>query len=134
MEIKRSGSRPSGKVPSDYFTGTVRLDPAIDPHEGSNLLAGHVTFEPGARTHWHTHPKGQSIIITFGRGWIQREGGPVEEVYAGDIVWFEPNEKHWHGASPDSAMSHYAIQETVDGKSADWLEPVSDSQYKRTSR
>lgn len=134
MEIKRSGCRPSGKVPSDYFTGTVRLDPAIDPHEGSNLLAGHVTFEPGARTHWHTHPKGQSIIITFGRGWIQREGGPVEEVYAGDIIWFEPNEKHWHGASPDSAMSHYAIQETVDGQSADWLEPVSDSQYQRTNR
>ncbi|WP_297327157.1 cupin domain-containing protein [uncultured Bartonella sp.] len=131
MEIKRSGSRPSGKVPAEFFTGTVRLDPAIDLHQGSNLLAGHVTFEPGARTNWHTHPKGQAIIITFGRGWIQREGGPVEEVSAGDIVWFEPGEKHWHGASPESAMSHYAIQETVNGKSADWLEPVSDEQYKR---
>lgn len=132
MEIKRSGSRPSGKVPSEYFTGVVRLDPAIDPHEGSNLLAGHVTFEPGARTNWHKHPKGQSIIITFGRGWIQRDGGPIEEVYAGDIIWFEPGEKHWHGASPDSAMSHYAIQETVDGKSADWLEPVSEEQYRKS--
>lgn len=132
MEIKRSGCRPSGKVPSEYFTGVVRLDPAIDPHEGSNLLAGHVTFEPGARTNWHKHPKGQSIIITFGRGWIQRDGGPIEEVYAGDIIWFEPGEKHWHGASPDSAMSHYAIQETVDGKSADWLEPVSEEQYRKS--
>lgn len=132
MEIKRSGCRPSGKVPSEYFSGVVRLDPAIDPHEGSNLLAGHVTFEPGARTNWHKHPKGQSIIITFGRGWIQRDGGPIEEVYAGDIIWFEPGEKHWHGASPDSAMSHYAIQETVDGKSADWLEPVSEEQYRKS--
>lgn len=129
MEIKRSGCRPSGKVPADYFTGTVRLDPAIDPHPGSDLLAGHVTFEPGARTNWHTHPKGQALIITFGRGLIQRQGGPVEVVSAGDIVWFEPGEKHWHGASHETAMSHYAIQETVNGKSADWLEPVSDDQY-----
>jgi len=131
MDIIRSGARPSTRMPAEYFTGTVRLDPVIDAHEGSSLLAGHVTFEPGARTNWHTHPKGQALIITFGRGFVQREGGTVEDVQQGDVIWFAPGEKHWHGATPDIAMSHFAIQEMVDGKAVDWLEPVSAAQYRK---
>lgn len=131
MEIIRSGTRPSGKVPADAFTGTVRLDPIIDQHDPSRITCGHVTFEPGARTNWHTHPVGQALIITFGVGWVQREGGPIEEVRPGDVVWFPPHEKHWHGAAPATAMSHFAIQEISDGKTVDWLEPVTDAQYKK---
>lgn len=131
MEIIRSGTRSSIHVPAEYFTGKVRLDPVIDAHEGSSLLAGHVTFEPGARTNWHTHPRGQALIITFGRGYVQRDGGPVEEIKQGDVVWFTPGERHWHGAAPDTAMSHFAIQEQVNGSPVDWLEPVSDAQYNK---
>lgn len=129
MEIIHNGKRSSVKGPEDWFTGTVRIDPVLDLHEGSDLLAGHVTFEPGARTNWHTHPKGQALIVTFGRGYVQREGGKIEEIQAGDTVWFAPHEKHWHGAAPDTAMSHYAIQQYVDGKAVDWLETVTDAQY-----
>jgi quercetin dioxygenase-like cupin family protein len=127
MDITLSGSQPSGKGPDDYFTGTVRTD---TPFKGSGALSGAtVTFEPGARTAWHTHPLGQTIIITFGLGRVQREGGPVEEVRAGDIVYFAPQEKHWHGAAPDNAMSHIAIAEMKDGKAVDWMEKVSDADY-----
>ncbi|KQU61641.1 cupin [Sphingomonas sp. Leaf339] len=127
MDIMRSGSRPSGKGPADYFTGTVRTDA---PFAGSGNLSGTtVTFEPGARTAWHTHPLGQTIIITFGLGRVQREGGSIEEVRPGDIVFFAPGEKHWHGAAPDNAMSHIAIAEMKDGKVVDWLEQVSDADY-----
>lgn len=127
MDITRSGSQPSGKGPDDYFTGQVRTD---TPFKGSGALSGAtVTFEPGARTAWHTHPLGQTIIITFGLGRVQREGGPVEEVRPGDIVYFAPEEKHWHGAAPDNAMSHIAIAEMKDGKAVDWMEKVSDADY-----
>jgi quercetin dioxygenase-like cupin family protein len=129
MRITRSGANASGKGPAEWFTGTVRIDPLFGA-EGSARAAGNtVTFEPGARTAWHTHPLGQVLIVTFGQGRVQREGGPIEEVRPGDVVWFEPNEKHWHGASPTSAMSPIAIQEAVDGKPVDWLEHVSDGQY-----
>jgi len=127
MDITRSGSQPSGKGPDDYFTGTVRTDA---PFKGSGALSGAtVTFEPGARTAWHTHPLGQTIIITFGLGRVQREGGPVEEVRPGDTVYFAPGEKHWHGAAPSNAMSHIAIAEMKDGKAVDWMEKVSDADY-----
>ncbi|WP_196793536.1 (R)-mandelonitrile lyase [Bartonella tamiae] len=129
MEILRSGTRPSLKGPQEWFTGTVRIDPIIDQHQDSNITSAHVTFEPGARTNWHTHPMGQSLIITFGHGWVQKEGGPIENVKAGDVVWFLPHEKHWHGASATTAMSHIAVQEMKDGKNVDWLEPVSDKDY-----
>jgi quercetin dioxygenase-like cupin family protein len=131
MKITRSGSQPSAKPPADYFTGTVRLDPMFQASEPSRVGAGHVTFEPGARSAWHTHPLGQTLIITSGLGWVQREGGPIEEVGTGDIIWFPPSLKHWHGASPTTAMSHIAIQESLNGKSVDWLEKVSDEQYRR---
>ncbi|UXM96284.1 cupin domain-containing protein [Bartonella sp. HY329] len=131
MEIIRSGSRSSVKLSPDYFTGTARLDAVIDEHQGANVTCGHVTFEPSARTNWHTHPKGQAIIITFGLGLVQKEGGPIEEVRPGDVVWFEPGERHWHGASPNTAMSHFAVQELENGKTVEWLEPVSDAQYSR---
>jgi quercetin dioxygenase-like cupin family protein len=131
MEITRSGSQPSGNGPEDYFTGTVRIDA---PFKGSGGLSGAtVTFEPGARTAWHTHPRGQTIIITFGLGRVQREGGPVEEVRPGDIVFFAPGEKHWHGAGPDTAMSHIAIAEVQDGTAVEWLEKVSDADYRGTA-
>ena len=127
MDITRNGSQPSGKGPVDYFTGTVRTDA---PFKGSGALSGAtVTFEPGARTAWHTHPLGQTIIVIFGLGRVQREGGPVEEIRAGDIVYFAPGEKHWHGAAPDNAMSHIAIAEMQDDKAVDWLEKVSDADY-----
>jgi quercetin dioxygenase-like cupin family protein len=127
MEIKRSGAQPSAKGSTDYFTGTVRIDA---PFKGSGSLSGAtVTFEPGARTAWHTHPLGQTLMVTAGLGRVQRDGGPVEEIRPGDIVWFEPEEKHWHGAAPDCAMTHIAVAEMKDGKAVDWLEKVSDADY-----
>lgn len=129
MEIKRSGSQPSGKGPEEYFTGSVRIDPLFSPPDPSRVAMALVTFEPGARTAWHTHPLGQTLIVTAGSGWVQREGGPVEEVKQGDVIWFPPGEKHWHGASPTTAMTHIAIQEALDGKVVEWLEQVTDDQY-----
>ena len=130
MEIRRSGSQPSGPGPSDWFSGTVRIDPLFSAPDPARVAGAHVTFEPGARTNWHTHPLGQTLIVTFGRGWVQREGGPVEAVAAGDVIWFEPDERHWHGATATTAMSHIAIQERLDGKAVTWLEPVTDDQYR----
>jgi quercetin dioxygenase-like cupin family protein len=131
MEIKRVGSQPSAKGPADWFTGTVRIDPLFQPTAPARAAAAIVTFEPGARTAWHTHPLGQTIIITAGLGWAQHEGGPVEEIRPGDVVWFPPGEKHWHGASPTTAMTHIAIQESLDGKVVDWMEKVADGQYRK---
>lgn len=129
MQIRRAGAKPSAKGPDDYFTGTVRIDA---PFNGSGNLSGAtVTFEPGARTAWHTHPLGQTLLVVSGLGRAQREGGDVEEIRPGDIVWFEPDEKHWHGASPDCAMSHIAIAEMKDGRAVDWLEKVSDADYEK---
>lgn len=129
MEIKRIGSQPSTKPPEEYFTGTVRFDPLHSPAEPARVAVLLVTFEPGARTAWHTHPLGQTLIITAGCGWVQREGGKKEEVHPGDVIWFESGEKHWHGATATTAMSHIAIQERLNGSPADWLEKVSDEQY-----
>ncbi len=129
MDIRRAGSQPSGKGPADYFTGQVRIDPLYNPSEPARIATALVTFEPGARTAWHTHPLGQTLIVTAGLGLAQREGGPVEEIRPGDVVWFEPGEKHWHGASPTTGMTHIAIQEQKDGKVVDWLEQVSDADY-----
>ena len=129
MEIRRCGSRPSGKGPAEYFTGTVRIDPQFEAANPPGVSGGSVTFEPGARTAWHTHPLGQTLIVTSGAGRVQRWGGPVEEIRPGDVIWIPPGEKHWHGASPTVAMMHIAIQEAVDGKVAHWLEKVSDEQY-----
>jgi quercetin dioxygenase-like cupin family protein len=131
MDIKRSGSEPSTKGPADWFTGSVRVDPLFRPQEPSRTSGAYVTFEPGARTAWHTHPLGQTLIITAGFGWVQREGGPVEEVRPGDVVWFPPGEKHWHGATSTTAMTHMAITETLEGKNVDWMEKVSDDQYRK---
>lgn len=131
MEIKRAGSQPSTKGNSDWFTGTVRIDPQIQTTAPARVAAGKVTFEPGARTAWHTHPLGQTLIVTDGFGLVQRQGGPIEEIRPGDIVWFAPNEKHWHGASPTTAMTHFAIQEQLDGRAVDWLEKVTDEQYRQ---
>jgi quercetin dioxygenase-like cupin family protein len=131
MNITRSGARPSGEGPAAYFTGRVRIDPLLEAPEPARLRSAHVTFEPGARTAWHTHPLGQMLIVTLGLGWVQREGGPIEEIRPGDVVWVPPGEKHWHGASPDVAMSHVAIQEALNGSAVDWLEKVSDEQYRR---
>jgi quercetin dioxygenase-like cupin family protein len=131
MEIRRSGSQPSGKGPANYFTGTVRLDPLFSPPDPARVAGALVTFEPGARTAWHTHPLGQTLIVTSGLGWVQREGGPVEEIRPGDVVWFAPDEKHWHGATPTTAMSHIAIQEKLNGLPVTWMEHVSDEQYRR---
>ena len=129
MQIYPSGSRPSGKGPADYFTGTVRIDPLLSPSEPARVAGALVTFEPGARTAWHTHPLGQTLIVTTGLGWVQREGGPRQEIRPGDVVWFEPGEKHWHGATATSAMSHIAIQEKLNGSPVDWMEHVTDAQY-----
>jgi quercetin dioxygenase-like cupin family protein len=129
MQITRSGSVPSGKGPADWFTGTVRIDPLFQPAGPARSGSANVTFEPGARTAWHTHPLGQTLVVTFGLGWVQREGGPIEEIHPGDVVKFDPGEKHWHGASPTNAMSHIAIQESLEGKAVDWLEHVTDNQY-----
>ena len=131
MDIKRSGSRPSGKGPADYFTGSVRVDPLIEAKEPARVRGAHVTFEPGARTAWHTHPLGQTLIVTSGLGWVQRQDGPVEEIRPGDVVWFEPGEKHWHGATAITAMSHIAIQEALNGGAVEWMEKVSDEDYRR---
>ncbi len=129
MEIKRAGASPSAKGPEDWFSGTVRIDPLFPVRPPARTAGNLVTFEPGARTNWHTHPLGQMLIVTSGLGRVQREGEPVEEIRPGDVVIFEPREKHWHGASPDVAMSHIAIQESLDGKAVDWLEPVSETDY-----
>ena len=129
MDIKRAGSQASGRGPEAYFTGTVRIDPLFSPPEPARVAGALVTFEPGARTAWHTHPLGQTLIVLTGLGLVQRDGGPVEEIRPGDVVWFEPGEKHWHGASPATAMTHIAIQEQLDGKAVEWMEHVSDEQY-----
>ncbi|MCW5693215.1 MAG: cupin domain-containing protein [Pseudolabrys sp.] len=129
MEIKRSGSRPSAKPSPDYFTGAVRQDPLNEAPEPARVRAVLVTFEPGARTAWHTHPLGQTLIVTSGLGWAQKDGGPIEEIRPGDVVWFPPGEKHWHGATATVAMSHIAIQEALDGNNVTWMEKVSDEQY-----
>ena len=129
MEIKRCGSQPSAKGPSEWFTGTVRIDPLFEAPDPAFVSGASVTFEPGARTVWHTHPLGQTLIVTAGCGRTQREGGPIEEIRPGDVVSISPNEKHWHGASPTTAMTHIAIQEKLDGKLVDWMEQVSDKQY-----
>jgi quercetin dioxygenase-like cupin family protein len=131
MEITRVGSRPSTQGPSDWFTGTVRIDPLFDRAEPSRVAGASVTFEPGARTAWHTHPLGQTLIVTSGCGWAQREGGPVEEIRPGDVVWFAPGEKHWHGATATTAMTHIAIQEKLNGSPVTWLEKVTDGQYRK---
>ncbi len=129
MNITRSGTQPSGKGPSDWFTGTVRIDPLFSPPDPARVAGALVTFEPGARTAWHTHPLGQTLIVMTGLGRVQRVGGPVEEIRPGDVVWFEPGEKHWHGASAATAMSHIAIQEKLNGSAVEWLEHVTDNQY-----
>jgi quercetin dioxygenase-like cupin family protein len=131
MEIQRSGSQASVKGPPDWFTGTVRIDPLFQPKAPARTAGATVAFEPGARTAWHTHPLGQTLIVTAGCGWAQREGGAIEEIHPGDVVWFPPNEKHWHGATPTTAMTHIAIQEMLDGKAVEWLEKVSDEQYRK---
>jgi quercetin dioxygenase-like cupin family protein len=131
MEIKRIGSQASGKGPAEWFTGTVRIDPLFQPIHPMRAAGNTVTFEPGARTAWHTHPLGQTLIVVSGLGWVQREGGAVEEIRPGDVVRFEPGEKHWHGATPGMAMTHIAIQEGLDGKMVDWMEKVSDAQYRK---
>lgn len=129
MEIQRAGSVPSQVGPADWFTGQVRLDPLFPVRPPARAAANAVTFEPGARTAWHTHPLGQVVFVTAGRGLAQRWGGPVEELRPGDVCWFEPGEKHWHGAAPETAMTHLAFQEALDGKAVDWLEHVTDAQY-----
>jgi len=129
MDIKRSGSQPSGKGPTEYFTSMVRIDPLFEAPDPARVAGASVTFEPGARTAWHTHPLGQTLIVTSGCGRAQRWGGPIEEIRPGDVIWFPPGEKHWHGASPSTAMTHIAIQERLDGKTVDWMEQVSDAQY-----
>ena len=130
MEIKRSGSQPSNKGPADWFTGTVRIDPLFQAGAPARTVGGCVTFEPGARTAWHTQPLGQTLIVTAGCGRAQRWGGPIEEIRPGDVVWFPPGEKHWHGAAATTAMTHIGIQESLEGKTVEWLEKVSDEQYK----
>ncbi|MET0407789.1 MAG: cupin domain-containing protein [Hyphomicrobium sp.] len=131
MDIKRNSERPLNAGSADYFTGAVRIEPLAQASQPARVVCASVTFEPGARTAWHTHPLGQILIVTAGIGWAQREGGPVEEIRPDDVVWFPPGEKHWHGASATTAMTHTAIQEALDGKTADWLEKVSDDQYRR---
>jgi quercetin dioxygenase-like cupin family protein len=129
MDIKRAGTQASAKGPADWFTGTVRIDPLIQTAEPARVQSASVTFEPGARTAWHAHPLGQTLLVIAGVGRAQREGGPVEEIRPGDVVWFSPGEKHWHGAAPTTAMTHLAIQEQLNGKAVEWLEKVSDEQY-----
>lgn len=129
MKIQRSGSQPSSKGPADWFTGTVRIDPLFSANAPARAGAASVTFEPGGRTAWHTHPLGQTLIVTAGAGRVQREGGPIEEIRPGDVVQFAPNEKHWHGAAPTTAMTHIAIQEALDGNVVEWMEKVTDDQY-----
>ena len=131
MEIKRGGSQPSGKGPSEYFTGTVRIDPLFTPPDPARVAMALVTFEPGARTAWHTHPLGQTLIVTAGSGWVQRKGEAIKNIYQGDVVWFSPGEKHWHGATATTAMSHIAIQEKLNGSPVDWMEQVTDEEYNK---
>ena len=131
MDIKKVGSQPSSKGPVDWFTGAVRIDPLFQPQAPARATAAAVTFEPGARTAWHTHPLGQTLIVTAGCGLAQRWGGPIEQIRPGDVVWFPPGEKHWHGATATTAMTHIAIQEQLDGKAVDWMEKVSDEQYQQ---
>ena len=130
MDILLAGSRPTRRAPQESFTGTVWQDPIITPQAPARINSSRVTFEPGARTAWHIHPLGQTLIVTSGRGWVQVWGGRVEEIHPGDVVWFPPDEKHWHGATPTTAMTHIAIQERLDGKTVDWMEKVSDEQYR----
>src|SRR5215208_6270690 len=132
MDIKRSGSQPSGKGPADWFTGTVRIDPLFQAIAPARVAGASVTFEPGARTAWHTHPLGQHLFVTAGAGQAQRWGGPIEQLRPGDVVWFPPGEKHWHGATPTTSMTHIAVQEQLDGKAVEWLEQVSEAQYRGT--
>src|SRR5436305_1146003 len=134
MELRRNGSQPSAKGPAEYFTGTVRIDQLFKASSPARASGAYVTFEPGARTNWHTHPLGQTLIVTSGCGRVQREGEQTEEIRPGDVVWFSPNEKHWHGATPTTAMTHIAILEKLDGKDADWMEKVSDEQYGKGQR
>ena len=129
MEIKRCGSRPSGKGPSDWFTGAVRIDPLFDAPDPARAVGASVTVEPGARTAWHMHPLGQTLVVTSGCGWVQRWDGPVEEIRSGDVIWFPPGEKHWHGATAITGMTQIAIQDKLGGQAVDWLEHVSDEQY-----
>jgi quercetin dioxygenase-like cupin family protein len=132
LDIKRSDSRSSGDGPAEYFSGSVRVEPLFQVPEPARVVGASVTFQPGARTAWHTHPLGQTLIVTSGLGLAQRWGGPIEEIRPGDVVWFPPQEKHWHGAAPTSAMTHLAIQEQLEGKTVEWLEKVSDEQYGAT--
>jgi quercetin dioxygenase-like cupin family protein len=134
MEIKRNGSQACVKGPTDWFTGTVRIDPLFQAPAPARVQGASVTFEPGARTAWHTHPLGQTLVVTSGLGWVQRWAGQIEEIRPGDVVWFAPGEKHWHGASATTAMTHIAVQEQLDGKVVDWMEQVSDEQYRAESR
>jgi len=129
MEIRRAGSQPSGRGPGEWFTGAVRIDPLFTAPGPARVAMALVTFEPGARTAWHTHPLGQTLIVTAGCGRAGREGGPVEEIRPGDVVWFPPGERHWHGAAPGTAMSHVAVQEALDGTTVEWMEAVSDAEY-----
>lgn len=131
MQIKRVGSQASINGPADWFTGTVRIDPLFQANAPARAGGASVTFEPGARTAWHTHPLGQTLIVTSGCGWAQREGGPIEEIHPGDVVWFPPGLKHWHGAAPNTAMTHIAIQESLDDKAVEWMEKVTDEQYRK---
>ena len=130
MDIKRSGSQPSSKGPADWFTGTVRIDSPFKGTDPARVTGAIVTFEPGARTAWHTHPLGQTLIVTSGCGIAQRWGGPIEQIRPGDVIWFPPGEKHWHGATATTAVTHIAIQEQLDGKTVNWMEHVSDEQYR----
>ena len=129
MDIKRAGSQPSMKGPPEYFTGSVRIDPLFQPKDTTQASGSYVTFEPGARTAWHTHPRGQTLVVTAGVGRVQIEGGPIEEIRSGDVVWIPPGKRHWHGASPATAMTHLAVQEHLNGKVVEWMEKVTDEQY-----
>ncbi len=129
MKISKAGTQPSGVGPADWFTGSVRVDPLFQAPDPASVAGAHVTFEPGARTAWHTHPLGQTLIVTSGTGWVQREGSAIEQIHPGDVVWFEPGERHWHGATATNGMTHIAIQERLDGKVVEWLEHVTDEQY-----
>lgn len=131
MDIKRAGTQASSKGSADWFTGTVRVDPLFQAPSPARVSGTNVTFEPGARTAWHTHPLGQTLIVTSGAGWVQREGGPIEEIRPGDVVWFAPGERHWHGAAPKTAVTHIAIQESQNGVVVEWLEHVTDAQYRK---
>jgi quercetin dioxygenase-like cupin family protein len=131
MNIQRAGSQPSSRGPTDWFTGTVRIDVPFKGTDPARVAGAIVTFEPGARTAWHIHPLGQTLIVTAGCGWAQRWGGSIEEIRPGDLIWFSPGEKHWHGATPTTAMTHIAIQEQLDGKAVDWMEKVSDEEYRK---